>query len=219
MTPPDGTASAGPPVRGRAGEPAGEGASEPPGLPAPGTRALIAWAAGLLGAACVAWSAAPPGHTGMAKAALVLAIACAAMGALRLPLARVAVPGGIFVSLPLRIWAGFLQLVRRPPWEEGTVLMVLWLEILHPARPWHTAALGAALVAFLLAVHLSESHAPPRVLRPQARMLAAATFLLAAGAGAAMIPAGGAADWLRVIAACAAVAAAALVVPLARAGG
>jgi len=29
----------------------------------------------------------------------------------------------------------------------GTVLAVLWLEVQHRARPWHTAVLGAALVA------------------------------------------------------------------------
>jgi len=33
------------------------------------------------------------------------------------------------------------------PWEEGALLAVLWLEVLHPSRPWHTAVLGAALIA------------------------------------------------------------------------
>jgi hypothetical protein len=188
-----------------------------PGVPAPGIKG--AWSAGLLGGACAAWSVVPLRHTGLASAALLLAVACAAMGALRLPLAGVAAPDRIFVPLPLRIWAAFLKLVRRPPWEGGTILAVLWLEVLHPARPWHTAVLGVALVAFLLAVHLSESRATPRVLRPQARLLATGACLLAAGAGAAMIPAasaGGAAGWLRAIAACAAVGAAALVIPLTR---
>jgi hypothetical protein len=186
-----------------------------------GAAAMTAWAAGLLGAACVAWSGMPLPRTGLAHFALVLAIGCAALGAVRLALARVPPPEGIFVSWPLRIWAGFLELTRFIPWEEGAVLAVLWLEVLHPARPWHTAGLGAALLAYLLAVHVSESRASPRVLRPQAPLLAAGACLLAAGAGAAMIPAagaGGGPGWLRVLASAAAVGAAALAVPLARPG-
>lgn len=189
------------------------------GGPGWGVTALPAWAACLLGAACVAWSAAPLPGTGLAGLALFLASACAGMGALRLLLARVTVPDDIFTSLPQRMGAAFLLAVRQPPWEECAVLSVLWLEVMHPARPWHTAGLGAALAAYLLAVHLGESRATPRVLRPQAPALAAGVLLLAAGAGAAMIPAvsaGGVSDWLRALAACAAVAAAALVVPLAR---
>jgi len=181
--------------------------------------ALTAWAGGLLGGACVAWSAAPLPGTRLAALALSLAVVCAVLGALRLALAGVAAPEDIFISVPLRIWVGLLGVVRVPPWEEGTIVATLWLEVQHPARPWHTAVLGAALIAYLLAVHLDESRALPRVLRPQAPLLAAGACLLAAGAGAAMIPAvgtGGAPDWLRGLAAVAAVAAAVLVVPVSR---
>ena len=77
------------------------------------------------------------------------------------------------------------------PWEEGALLAVLWLEVLHPSRPWHTAVLGAALIAYLLATHLAESGASPRALRPQVRVLAVGAVLLALGAGAGMLPAAG----------------------------
>jgi hypothetical protein len=184
-----------------------------------GWRATIttAGAASLLAAACVAWSAIPLRPTGPAKLALFLAVACAALGVLRLALASVAVPAGIFLSGPQRIWVRFLLLLRLLPEEEGTVLAVLWLEVQHPARPWHTAALGAALVAYLLAVHLDESGSTPRALRRQAPLLAVGACLLAAGAGAAMIPAVGAEagpDWLRVLASAAAVGATLLIVPV-----
>jgi len=94
---------------------------------------------------------------------------------------------------------------------------LIWLEVLHPARPWHTAALGAGLVAYLLATHIAESGAAPgRLLRRQAKVLLAGACLLAVGAGFAMLPATGAgagSALLRVLAAVAVVAAAALVLP------
>ena len=54
----------------------------------------------------------------------------------------------------------------------AAVLAVLWLEVQHPARPWHTAVLGALLMAYLLTVHLDESGATPRTFRRQAPLLA-----------------------------------------------
>jgi hypothetical protein len=188
-----------------------------------GWRAAIitAGAASLLAGACVAWSAIPLRPTGLAGLALFLAVACAVLGVLRLVLASVVAPEEAFASGPERIWARFLLLLRRLPAEEGAVLAVLWLEVQHRARPWHTAVLGAALVAYLLAVHLDESRARPGALGRQAPLLAVGAGLLAAGAGAAMIPAVGAGagpDWLRVLAAAAAVSAALLVVPVTRPG-
>jgi hypothetical protein len=188
-----------------------------------GWRAAIATAAAasLLAGACVAWSAIPLRPTGLARLALFLAVACAVLGVLRLVLASVAAPDDMFTSGPERIWARFLLLLRRLPEEEGAVLAVLWLEVQHPARPWHTAVLGAALVAYLLAVHLDESRARPGTLRRQAPLLAVGAALLAAGAGVAMIPAvgtGAGPDWLRVLASAAAVGAALLVVPVTRPG-
>jgi hypothetical protein len=181
-----------------------------------GTAGISA-AAVLLGAGCVIWAAAPPVHKGFANLALFLAICGVTAGALRLALARVPVSeDAYFLPLALRAWLGFLEVLRQVPWEEGALIAIVWLEVLHTARPWHTAVLGAGLIAYLLAVHLAESDASPRLLRPQVRVLAAGAGLLALGAGAAMLPAAGAGAGsavLRLVAAGALIAAAALVLP------
>jgi hypothetical protein len=173
--------------------------------------------AALLGAGCVVWAAVPLVPKGIAGFALFLAIAGAVAGALRLALITVPVPEDSFL-LPgaLRTWLRVLEVLRRVPWEEGAVVAVLWLEVLHASRPWHTAVLGAALIAYLLATHLAESGAPPRVLRPHSRVLAAGAVLLALGAGAGMLPAatpGAGSALLRLVSAGALIAAAGLVLP------
>jgi hypothetical protein len=171
----------------------------------------------LLGAGCVVWAAAPPVHKGWAGFALFLAIVGAVAGALRLALITVPVPEDSFLLPgPLRTWLRVLEVLRLVPWEEGAVVAVLWLEVLHSSRPWHTAVLGAALIAYLLVTHLAESGAPARVLRPHARVLAAGAVLLALGAGAGMLPAatpGAGSALLRLVAAGALIAAAGLVLP------
>ena len=182
------------------------------------TRSIaIRAAASLLGAGCVVWATAPLVHTGLANLALFLAICGVACGALRLILARVAMPEDSFLlSVPLRAWLGFLETLRRVPWEEGAVLGIVWLEVLHKSRPWHTAVLGAALIAYLLATHLAESDSSPAALRPQVRVLTVGAGLLALGAGAGMLPAtgpGAGSALLRLVAAAALIAAAALVLP------
>jgi len=191
--------------------------SAPRALAAAGTAAPRL-AAVLLGAACVAWTAVPPRHTGLATLALVVSIIAVVTGALRLALADVPQPEeGFFPSAPVRAWLTFLAVLRGLPWEEIAVVALLWLEVQHPARPWHTAALGFGLVAYLLAVHIAESGAPAgRLLRRQAKVLLAGACLLALGAGFAMLPAaapGAGSALLRVLAAAAVVAAAALVLP------
>ena len=182
------------------------------------TRSIaIRTAAVLLGAGCVVWSAAPLPPHGQADLALILAISGVAGGALRLLLAGVPVPELSFLlPAPLRAWFGFLETLRRVPWEEGAVLAIVWLEVLHKSRPWHTAILGAALIAYLLATHLAESGASPEVLRPQVRVLAVGAGLIALGAGAGMLPAvgpGAGSALLRLTAAGALIAAAGLVLP------
>ena len=185
------------------------------------TAAAPRLAAVLLGAACIAWTAIPPRHTGLAALALVVSIIAVVAGALRLALADVPQPAdGFFPSAPVRTWLTFLAVLRGLPWEEIAVVALLWLEVQHPARtwsPWHTAALGFGLAAYLLAVHIAESGAPAgRLLRRQAKLLVAGTCLLALGAGFAMLPAAGpgaGSALLRVLAAAAVVAAAALVLP------
>ena len=175
-------------------------------------------AALLLGVACVAWSAAPLEHGGWPTVALTVAIIAVTAGGLRLALADVPEPDDVYLlSGPMRAWLNFLALLRTLAWEEIAVAAVLWLEVQHPARPWHTAALGAGLTAYLLITHIAESGADPaRVLRRHAKLLALGACLLALGAGFAMIPAatpGAGASLLRVLAAAAVIAAAALVIP------
>ncbi|HEV3290937.1 MAG TPA: hypothetical protein VG123_18305 [Streptosporangiaceae bacterium] len=174
-------------------------------------------AAALLGAGCIVWATVPQVPEGIADFALFLAIFGVAAGTLRLALTAVPVPEDSFL-LPaaLRGWLTFNRILRSIPWEEGALLAVLWLEVLHPSRPWHTAVLGAALMAYLLATHLAESGASPRALRPQVRVLAAGAALLALGAGAGMLPAAGpgaGSALLRLVAAGALIAAAGLVLP------
>jgi hypothetical protein len=179
--------------------------------------AAIRAAAVLLGAACVLWAAAPLVHTGQANLALFLAICAVAGGTLRLMLAGIPVPEDSFLlPTPLRACLRFLETLRRVPWEEGAVIAILWLEVMHSSRPWHTAVLGAALIAYLLTTHLAESGASPGTLRPQVRVLAVGAGLLALGAGAGMLPAtgpGAGATLLRLVAAGALIAAAGLVLP------
>ncbi|HEX8006421.1 MAG TPA: hypothetical protein VF482_08335 [Trebonia sp.] len=175
-------------------------------------------AALLLGAACVAWTATPLRHIGWANLALAAAIVSVTAGALRLALAEVPQPEHeYFLAAPVRAWLWFLSALRLPPWEEIAVAALVWLEVLHPARPWHTAALGAGLAGYLLTVHIAESGAPAgRLLHGQAKVLAVGACLLALGAGAAMLPAAGpgaGSSLLRVLAAAAVIAAAALVLP------
>ncbi len=175
-------------------------------------------AALLLGAACVAWTAVPTRHTGLAGLALVVSIIAVTAGTLRLALSGVPQPAEeFFVTPAARAWLTFLAVLRALPWEEIAVAALLWLEVQHPARPWHTAALGFGLIAYLLAVHIAESGAPAgRLLRRQAKVLLAGACLLALGAGFAMLPAAGpgaGSALFRVLAAVAVVAAAALVLP------
>jgi hypothetical protein len=174
-------------------------------------------AAVLLGAGSLVWAALPAVHRGYAGLALALAIAGVAAGGLRLALAAVPVPEDSYWPSPgLRVWRMFLEVVRQVPWEEGAVIGIVWLEVLHPSRPWHTAVLGAGLIAYLLIAHLAESDAPPATLRPQARVLGLGAALLALGAGAGMLPAAGpgaGSALLRLVAAGALIVAAGLVLP------
>ena len=174
-------------------------------------------AAVLLGAGSLVWAALPAVHRGWSGFALAVAIAGVTGGGLRLALAAVPVPEDSYWPSPgLRVWRAFLEVVRQVPWEEGAVIGIIWLEVLHSSRPWHTAVLGAGLIAYLLIAHLAESDAPLATLRPQARVLGLGAALLALGAGAGMLPAAGpgaGSALLRLVAAGALIAAAGLVLP------
>ena len=175
-------------------------------------------AAVLLGVACVAWPAVPVLSTGWPWLALIVAAASVAFSGLRMALLDVPEPEeAYFLSLPGRAWRNFLTAVRLPPWEEVGGAFVLWLEVLHRSRPWHTAILGVVLTAWLLTVHIAESDASPTgLLRRQARVLVPGLCLLALAAGASGLPAvspGAGAEALEVLAAVAVIAAAILVLP------
>jgi hypothetical protein len=174
--------------------------------------------AALLAAACVAWSAAPVHEAGAGtRLVLIAAVCCAVLAVARLAAGDWAPAPAAVESAADRAIGSVLGGLRSVPWASGMVVAALVLEVLHRSRPWHTGLLGVALLAFLLAVHLAESGTGPAVLRPQLPVLLAALGVLAIGCGAALLPpAGGgpASGWLRVFAALAAIAAAALALPL-----
>ena len=178
--------------------------------------ARTAGAAGLLAAACVAWSALPLRHGGFAAAVLAVAIACALLSVIRLALGRSPGETAAYLNAVQRSALHLADLARQWPWAEGMVVAVLVLEALHRSRPWHTGLLGAALLAYLFASHLAESGSRPAVLRPQAPLIAAGLGLLAVAVGAAALPSGTgpAAAVLAALAAVAAVAVAGLVLPV-----
>jgi hypothetical protein len=182
-----------------------------PWLPA---RTTIA--TGLLAAAAIAWAAIPvSGAAGGARLALIAAICCAVLAVVHLavrPADETEHPS--FVPLPVRLWWRLAEVIRIVPWAEGTVLAVLTLEALHRSRPWHTAVLGAALLGYLFGTHLAEAGAPARSLRPQLPLIAAGLGLLALAVGAAALPVSTGGDWLRVLAAAAAVIVGVLLVPV-----
>jgi hypothetical protein len=183
----------------------------------PKDAVVLRVAACLLGAGCVVWAAAPLVPRGLAEWALALAILGVAAGTLRLAVARIPVPeDNWLLPTTARAVIRVLEVLRSVPWEEGALLAIVWLELLHSSRPWHTAVLGAALIAYLLVTHLAESDASPKALRPQAWLLAAGAGLLALGAAAGMLPAaapGAGSALLRLVAAGALIVAAGLVLP------
>lgn len=146
-------------------------------------------AAGLLAAGCVAWSAIPLEGTGGAGTALLAAaVACAALGTLRL-LVSAPTQDARYLNPVARIGRVLADVARGASWAEGLVVAVLVLEARHSSPPWHTGVLGAALLTYLLAVHLGESRGRLAVLRPQAPMLAAGLGLLVLAVGASALPA------------------------------
>jgi hypothetical protein len=164
-------------------------------------------AAGLLGAACVAWAAIPLGGTGgIGIVILIAAAGCTALSTVRVLLGSPA-QSADYLGLVARVGRVLADMTRGASWAEGMVVAVLVLEALHRSRPWQTGLLGVALLAYLFAVHLGESRSPLAVLRPQVPVLAAGLGLLVLGVGAAMLPAatGSAADLMAVAVALAAV--------------
>jgi hypothetical protein len=177
----------------------------------------LAAAAGLLAAACVAWAAVPvPGPGVAGDLLLAVAAACAVFGTARLALGSESDESRTFLDPVARAARAVADLIRAVPWAEVLVVAVLVLEALHRSRPWHTGLLGAALIAYLFAVHLAESRAAPAVLRPQVPLIAAGLGLLVLAVGAAELPAaaGSTADLMAVLAALAAAVVGGLALPV-----
>jgi hypothetical protein len=185
-------------------------------------RSRLGWvrqlvATGLLGVVCCVWAAAP--LKGFWQGVLLVVSAlCVGGDLLRLSAGDSVIDtGDILTATAKRIWLWCYVIIRDVPWAEAATLAALVLEAMHPSRGWHTGLLGVALLCFLLATHLAESRATARVLRPQVPVLAAGLGLLVLSVGAAALPAAGtglASGLLRVLAAVAAVAVTALVLPV-----
>lgn len=180
-------------------------------------------AVALLSAGAVTWAALPmAGATAGARPVLAVAVCCAALSlgqlADRIRSARLGPAPrqpDAYVTYAVRQWRSAVGVARNAPWAQATIVAVVALEALHPARPWHTAVLGAVLLGYLLALHLSESGDRPSALRHQLALAAAGVGLAALSAAAALLPAASTGSgWLSVAAALAAVAAAALVLPV-----
>lgn len=181
-------------------------------------RARQTAAAGLLAAACVAWSALPIQRAAgfFAAPVLVAAVGCAVLGTARLAVgAEHSHPAG-YRGGPERAGLALLAALRAIPWADGMVIAVLVLEAMHTSGAYHTGLLAVALLSFLFATHLAESGARPGMLRPQLPLLAAGLGLLviATGAGLLPAPAGPASGWLRVLAVIAALLAGCLALPV-----
>jgi hypothetical protein len=184
-------------------------------------RARPLAAVALLIAVSIAWAAAPlSGGSAGTRLALVAAVACGAAGLAALTVGDAQIGSGAFDSLLVRLAADVAHGLRVVPWSQVMIVAVLVLELLHPARPWHTGVLGVALLAFALAAHLAESGSGPRaVLRPQVPVLAAGVGLTVLAVAAVALPpltAGPAATALRVLAVAAAVLAGGLALPVRR---
>ena len=171
----------------------------------------------LLAAAMIAWAAAPlSGGRAGTRLALIAAVICALGSTGRLAIGEEPVESSPFDPPYLRLAASVGESLRAVPWAEGLIVAVLALEALHASRPWHTAVLGLALLAYVLAAHLAQARTGPAALAGQLPVLAAGIGLLALSVGAAALPglhAGPGTELLRILAVLAAVAAAGLALP------
>jgi hypothetical protein len=171
----------------------------------------------LLAGVVVGWAAVPMSSgSGGAVAALVVAIVAGVLSIAQLLVAGIGPSDGLG-TLPEQLADSLLGFVNWLPWAELLTIAAVALEALHPAKPWHTGVLGVALLGYLFAVHLAETGARPRVLRPQLGLLAAGVGLLALAVGAAALPAlpsGLPSSIIRVAAVAAAVIAGALTFPV-----
>ena len=174
--------------------------------------AVPVFAVTVLAACAVAWAAAPMrgAHAG-ARPALTVAVGCACLAILRLGAAMLASRSSAALR-ESRFTAWTHSVLNALPWAEIMTVALLAVEALHPARPWHTVALGVVVLAFLLMLHLAESGARLTVLRPVLPLIAAGLALAAFSALATTLSASG--GLVAVIAAAGAVAVAIMALPV-----
>jgi hypothetical protein len=181
------------------------------------SRARAVTLIGVLTAALISWAALPGRPGGDPRIALICAAVAGLAGLAQLALGDVLPSESLASSIAERTGKRLVIGIQTIPWAEILTVAVLVLEVQHPPRAWHTALLGLALLGYLFAVHLIETGAQARVLRPQLPLLAASLGLLALAVGAAAVPAlpsGPASAAVRVVSLVAAVLAGALVVPV-----
>jgi len=180
-------------------------------------------AVAVLAAGVAAWAALPlSGASAGARPALITAGCCAALSVLQLRWriaadwpARSLRPDGSHLPAGLdvgrQVWAACMTV----PWPQLLILAAAILEVLHPARPWHTAALGLAMVAWLLVLHLAETGSRSSVFRHQLPILVAGGSIAVLAAAVGLLPATSAGSgWLTALAAVAALVVAGLALPV-----
>lgn len=173
----------------------------------------------LIGAAAIAWASVPVGEAGGWGVALIVAASLAvAAGALRLALGdRPSQWGPLLPGTLDRLGDTVTSLLVVLAWEVIASVSLVVLEVLHPARPWHTCVLGVLVASYLLAVHRAEAIVPRGALARPARLSALGLGLLVLTAGIASLPSSGRgalAAWLEVLSALAAIVVAAMVLPV-----
>jgi len=171
---------------------------------------------GLLAALSALWSALPARSGAGPAALLIVALVSAACSLIELAVRGVAAPANVFEPPADRLTRYALSFLRAVPWAEVLIIAAAVLEAIHPARPWHTAVLGVALLGYLFAIHLAERGDGIRLIIDQLPVIAAGiglAFLAAGAAALPALPAGPAAAAVRIVAAAGAVFAAAMVIP------
>jgi hypothetical protein len=175
-------------------------------------------AVALLAAVMITWAVAPVSGGGAGtRLALIAAVICALASTGRVAIGEEPVSTSPFDPFYVRFTNTVAGVLHALPWAECLIVAVLALEALHHARPWHTALLGVALLAYVFAVHLAQARTSPAALAGQLPVIAAGVGLLALAIGAAALPrlhAGPGSEVLRIVAVVAAVVVGGLVLPV-----
>ncbi|HEX3492707.1 MAG TPA: hypothetical protein VHU92_25415, partial [Streptosporangiaceae bacterium] len=136
-------------------------------------------AVALLAAVMITWAVAPVSGGGPGtRLALIAAVICAAASVGRLAIGEEPVSSSPFDPFYVRFTNSVAGVLHALPWAECLLVAVLALEALHHTKPWHTAVLGFALLAYVFAVHLAQARTSPAALAGQLPVIAAGVGLL-----------------------------------------